>query len=403
MMMKKKVEFRPFAFWLLILVFFTVYAWKVDVLGGVALYKLIYPISLFVFCVKGKFNINSVGKNLKISTYCWGILLLWGMISLCWIDIQGTEFDYLSYDLCWICIGLCFSAYAISLKNRDRLMLYFCIIAFGIGLMGLYTAFTGYYFNDTHVSYHYIRNYLGLYRPNTIFYNVNDNAVFMFFSIVILFLLTENRIYSFLFRIIGLLIFGGNILLVDSRGVELGLFVFLALYLFKTRKIKIIYKFMIIFGIAIFVFLSIESILRLGLFDEGISDSGRLLIIRMSLSSVAKTHFMGVGPGNISAINASLFSAQTVAPHNFFIEIFCDYGVVGLIVMIVWFGNNLKSAVRIARYDNQATVIWIAWVSFLIISIVSSSLMGKSWVACFFGIMVSYINSVECNYKEGKM
>lgn len=392
----EKMVFRPYSVWLLILVFFSIYAWKINIFGEVALYKMIYPALFVFFLIQKKFNKNTVGKNLRVSTYCWSTILLWGLFSLLWININGTEFNYLSYDLCWICITLCFSYYALTKRNRERLMIYFCGFALVIGLMGIYTSFTGYYFNDTHASYHHIKNFLGLYRPNGVFFNINDNAVFMFFSIVLIFLLTENKKNSLFWRSLGLAIFGGNILLVDSRGVELGLLIFLILYLFKTKKIKKIYKIIMIMGMILFSAFSLDSIMNLGLFDEGLQDSGRLSIIEMSFFSLSKTNFMGVGPGNIASINASLFSAETVAPHNFFIEVFCDYGIIGLIALVIWFASNLKCTIRMMRYDNRALVIWASWIAFLVISIVSSSLIGKSWVACYFGIMVAYLNSIEC-------
>lgn len=395
-MNSRTIYINPKALWLGVMVLFSVYAWRVDFLGGIALYKILFPLTFTVLFISKKINSSTIGKNLAISTYCWLAILCWGLFSFFWIRITGTEMNYITYDLNWVLISICFSVMTLKESYRDRLVTYFCVLAGVIGVMGWYTAFSGFYFNMTHVSYYYKKNFLGLYRPNAIFYNINDNAVFMFMSIVVLFLATENKRNSMFWRCVGMIIYGGNVLFVDSRGVELGVMIFLVVYLLNTKNIKRIYKALIIIGGVLFAGIFLENIMNLGLFSEGLNDSGRFSIIAMCLSSLARTHFMGVGPGNITTINASFFSVTTVAPHNFFIEIFCDYGVVGLIVIVIWFVSNLRCAMRMSRSDSRATIIWVAWLAFTSISIVSSSLLGKSWVACFFGIMIAYLNTIEC-------
>lgn len=388
---------------LLILVFLSIYSLSINVFWGVSLYKIVFPLITLYFIYHNKCGKNSIKSNLKISSICWGILIFWGIISFIWIEITGNELEFLSFDLSWICIAICFSVFSLKTKNRDRIMKYFCFFAMILGIMGMFTSISGYYFNDTHISYHYTRNFLGLYRPNGIFYNVNDHAVFMFFSIVVLLLWTENKNRKNFLRLIGILIYGLNIILVDSRGVELALMVFFAIYLFKTRKIKIIYKLAIVTGIMFFILFSMESIMEMGIFSEGLNDSGRFDIIKLSLSNLAKTNFMGVGPGNITAVNSSLQSAEMVsAPHNFFLEIFCDYGVIGLVVIVIWYISNLRSAFHLAKKDSGGIVIYAALLSFMIISIVSSSLIGKVWVASFFGILIAYMNSLEVSKRITK-
>lgn len=218
----------------------------------------------------------------------------------------------------------------------------------------------------------------------------------MFLSIVVLFLATEKKNKGIFWRIIGMMLFCSNIILVDSRGVELGLMLFLTIYLFSTRKVRWYYKAVIIIAVVLFVVFNFDLILNLDIFSSGMSDSGRFSILTMCMSSLKRSNFLGVGPGNIASVNDYYFSAETVAPHNFFIEILCDYGIVGSISIVVWFIGNLSCAWRMSKYDGRALIIWIALISFFPISIVSSSLIGKSWVACFFGIIAACLNSIEC-------
>lgn len=398
-----KIGISPKCILIAILVAISIYAWHPNFLGGIPLYKILFPLCFIGMIVTKKVNKRNIGSNLKRTSYCWLVISLWGIISLLWINHTGNEWTVISYDINWILIGVCFSIFCLRERYRERLLKYFCILAGIISIMGLFTAFTGFYFNETYESYYRVRNFLNLYRPNTIFYNVNDNAVFMFLSIIILFIATEKKNRGSFWRSVGLVLFGSNIILVDSRGVELGLMIFLSMYLFTTKKIKMFHKVLIITIILLFSFFNLDTILSLDIFSSGIEDSGRLAITAMCLSSLASTNYLGVGPGNIASVNETLFSATTVDPHNFFIEILCDYGVVGFISIVIWFVGNLICAYKMTKYDGRGIIIWIALISFLPISIVSSSLIGKSWVACFFGILVACLNTLECEINNNRL
>ena len=391
-MKTKEIYFSPTRILIYILVALVVYAWHPNFIGGVSVYKLLFPLC-FIWLLFTK-KIKNIGTNLRRTCCCWLIITLWGVFSFSWSYHTGNEWSYISYNICWILIGLCFSIFSINECHRYLILKCFCVYAGVLGIAGLFTAFTGFYFNETHESYYYMRNFLNLYRPNSIFYNVNDHAVFMFFSIIVLFLATEKQ-NSIKSRIVGLILFCSNIILVDSRGVELALLVFFVLYFYKTKKIKIYYKISILGFIILFSLINLPLILNLGIFSDGISDAGRVNIILMCLSSLAHTYFLGVGPGNIAYVNEFYFpSAGTVAPHNFFLEIFCDYGFVGLISILVWYFGFFFHAYKKSKYNNNALIVWISLVSFLPISVVSSSLMGKSWVACYFGILTATLNVI---------
>lgn len=397
--MRVNTDIYPKSIFIAFLVLITIYVWRPSILNGIPLYQVIFPICFTCLLCSKQINSKMIGRNLRKSTYCWLIVLLWGIASLLWIKLTGNELTIIAYLFNWILISIIFSVYSCNKFFREKILKYYCIFAAIIGVMGLITSITGYYFHNTYDSYYYTRNFLNLYRPNSIFYNVNDHAVFMFFSIVVLFLATERSKTSF-WRVTGMLLFCANIILVDSRGAELAVMMFLAIYFFKEKKLKWYHKVLIVFIIAMFVLFNYNLIFSMGLLNVGLGDSGRLFIIGMSLSSLKQSYFMGVGPGNIAAVNEALFSSPVVAPHNFFLEILCDYGIVGFISIVVWFLNNLMCSWKLSRYDRGAFIVWIALIAFLPISIVSSSLIGKSWFACFFGILIAYLNSTEYSIRQ---
>ena len=390
-----KIYILPKGVVLGILVFLSVYAWNPAFVGGIPLYKIIFPAYAIFLILSKKTMRRPMGSNLKRATLCWMIMSIWGIVSFLWINRTGNEWNTISYDIAWAAIGIVFSIFCLNEKYKERILKYFCIFAGIIGLMGMYTAITGYYFNLTYTSYLYRRNFLNLYRPNGIFFNVNDHAVFMFMSLVALYLLTEEHSKKRSWRVVGTLIFGLNILLVDSRGVELAAIIFIMLYYLNTKQIKLAWKLIMGATLCGFIVVNYSLIMQLDIFSSGLNDSGRFAIMGMCLSSLSKTLFMGVGPGNIATVNAMSFSEMTVAPHNFFLEIFCDYGFVGLICILAWFIGIVMCAYRYSKREPGCLIIWVALIAFIPVSIVCSSLIGKSWVACFFGIFVAYLNSIE--------
>lgn len=387
--------------WIAILILFSIFPYKIHFFKDIPLYRILYVLT-FIFMLiskKYKFKSKSINKSLKVTIFSWTVLAIWGIISLIWITKTGNEFNYISYDLIWVIISLCFSKYMKIEIKRNKILFYYCIIASILALMGLYTGITGHYFNDTHISYHYNLNMFGLYKPNTIFYNINDNAVFMFSSIIILFLYTEKKKNN-LVRIIGTILFTSNIILVDSRGIELALIIFLTIYFISTRSISLNKKIQIFILAFIVILVFSNKIFNLSIFKSGLSDNARISIINMSLKSLEHTNYLGVGPGNISMVNSMFNNAETYDTHNFFLEIFCDYGIIGAISIIVWYAVLLKTSYIYRKSEKDATIIFALLISMLCAFVVSSSLIGKSWIVCFFGIIVSILNNIEEKHKN---
>lgn len=387
--------------WIAILIFFSIVPYKIHFLNDVPLYRIMYILTFIFMLISKKYKTKSISINnsLKATIFSWLTLAIWGAISFLWITKTGNEINYIIYNLIWVIASICLSKYMKLDIKKNKILFYYCITATILSLMGLYTSITGHYFNDTHISYHYNLNMFGLYKPNTIFYNINDNAVFMFSSIVILFLYTEEKKDN-LMRIIGTVIFASNIILVDSRGIELALIIFFAIYFISTRSISAKKKMQIFILVFTLIIIFGNKIINLSIFKSGVSDSARISIINMSLRSLKQTHYLGVGPGNISTVNSTLNKAETYDTHNFFLEIFCDYGIIGAIAIIVWYVVLLKTAYKYRKNERNSSIILALLISMLCAFVVSSSVIGKSWIACFFGIVVSILNNIEEKYNN---
>lgn len=400
MIKRRSIKINLSHIWIALLVSFSIVTYKISIIQEIPVYRIMYIITFIFMLSTNKYKNSKMNNNLKKSIILWLIITLWGLISLIWINKTGKEINYIMYDIIWNIISICFSVYMINSQKKDKILSYYCIISTIIAIMGIYTGITGYYFNDTHISYHYNLNTLGLYKPNTIFYNINDNAVFMFTSIIALFLYTEKKEKKKIIRIIGTLLYISNIILVDSRGIELSLIIFLLIYFFATKKINIKTKIRISLLVIILLCIFSSQIMNLSIFKTGINDSSRISIIDMSLESLKKSYYLGVGPGNISHVNAIYNKAETYDTHNFFLEIFCDYGIVGAVAISLWYISNLKTAYIFMKKEKEAVIVLAALISMLCAFIVSSSLIGKAWFACFFGIIVAILNQIENKYDK---
>lgn len=396
-----KIKVRPRNFMILFLVVFSI--WSYRIMDYIEVYKIFFPIMIICLIIKGEIICKKFQSILKTNIICFTIIIIWGLLSCLWIRIEGTEYDSLSFFYNWLIISICFSILYLNEKSREKILFYFCAFSGFLAICGWITAITGFYFNDTHESYHYYLNFMGLHRPNTIFYNINDNAVFMFFALVICFIYAEKKKNRLILQGIGIALFGGNIVLVDSRGADIALLLFLLLYFIKTKEIKIAYKFLLILvGILVIIFMFGE-LSETSLLSEGIGDNSRMRIYEISFNNLVESHFLGVGPGHIVKANLVTGKYFIAAVHNFFLEVACDYGMVGGTAIAIWYLSLLFESYTKSKKNTIAYIIFVSLVAFIVLSIVSSSLIGKIGVASFFSIIVAQLNCLEYQkQKENK-
>lgn len=384
--------------WLYSVVFISIYAIDVPVIQ-VNAYRLILPIlGVLFFCFLRKNNIEScyIGETCKYSIKQWGIIFLWGaVLTVINLDTFRNEMRNLGFILYLICAIYVFSYYFSFNECRKTIKTAFFFISIIIGLSGVYESLTGNYYHLTYESYAYTLNSFGFYRPNTIFYNVNDNAVFSLFSVVVAFLLADECKHKIIIKLLALVVFGMNIIMVDSRGAEAGLALFLALFFIKSNRIRNKPLVFIITMPAAFVMIRflIETLDISKIFQFG----DRLNVWNNSLKSLADSYCLGVGPGNISLRNSKITSSITTitAVHNFLLEILCDYGMVGFFAVMGFIVRLIKISLSGVQNSSRLLIVFSGLIAFLLSSVTGSSLMGKSWFGCFIAIIVAEINYIE--------
>lgn len=379
--------------WMFLLSGILIYTVKVSFLDNFPLYQIIFPILTVLLLLSvpswDKLS-NYVYGPLQVTAICWLLISAWGLI----LSFANGDYligrEYLRFNLGLICASVIFSNYMLFDKYDYILKgAYFCISGL-IAASGIYESVTGNFYHLTRQSYLYYRNSLGLYRPNTIFYNINDSATFMLLSLVIAFLFAEQCREKRSVQFLAVILFGGNIILTESRGAEVGMVVFLVVYYLQSKSQTRRTLAVLLVGM-----LSVLGMLWAYLLSfELLRYTGRSGVWINSLHNLARSYFWGNGPGKTALLNGinQVQSTSITAVHNFFLEMLCDYGVIGFVLLMIWYVQLLNQAKKQREKYRTSMIVLAGLIAFLPASISSSSLIRKSFVLAFFAYLVAQLN-----------
>lgn len=394
-----KLEYKKI--WIFLILIILLYTFKIPLLG-MPFYRVIYPIeAILLFSLIRKYA-NDRKCYLSDTSYrsisVWITLALLGiMIAL----VNGSLFEsgsYIIYDICFAAVVLVISYYYRNDNYTKFGEMIFFLFSSVIALSGFYESLTGNFYHLTHESYAYYKNNFGFYRPNTIFYNVNDSAVFMCMALIVSFLYASHCTKHGRFvQVSSLILFGGNIILTGSRGALFGLVIFLYIFISKSIKVSnrlfLFMMFLPVLASGVYWLLSFIDTSDMNMADMG----GRGIVWAKSLYNLYKSHFIGCGPGMTNVLNGYVenYGNSVSAIHSFFLEITCDYGVIGGTMILVWFIRIIVKIRKIIQINPCSLIIYAGFLAFIPLSVTSSSLIGKAWLLCFFGILIGEINRIE--------
>ncbi len=168
----------------------------------------------------------------------------------------------------------------------------------------------------------------------------------------------ERKIFK-LIAIIGVGIIGYAIVLLASRGAMLAMVTGITLSMIFRRNYKLLLCFIIVIGTILsivsqeFERYSMENIVERG-------GSGRLGIWTVGFEMAKDNFFKGVGIGNfISRYNEYAIMSKMgfsegshSAPHNGYIELLAELGMVGMGIYLNIFYNGLKKYLRLITNEN---------------------------------------------------
>ena len=278
---------------------------------------------------------------------------------------------------------------------HNSLLMVFVIISVLVALFGVYESVTGNIINKTPGSYYYRRNWLGFALPNTIFYNINDSAIFMTMSLFISWIYASDKKNKKVLQAFFLFVYGFNVLMVGSYGSLLAIVLFLLLQFISAdnNRSRRTNRLLVFCACVVFAF---SIVLASGLIStdtyEAIKEEGRLTIWGHTLSSASISPVFGVGPSKVAELNMANYPGSTAQVHNIFLEMWANYGAVGGILFIGWYLTLFRNARKEGKTNYSCRIVYNTLISFFPLSIVCSSLLNRSWSLCFFAFLVMQIN-----------
>ena len=397
-MIKRKV------FWL---IFVTSVIWGSKLPGVTIPYiGTLFPLRIitfsFPFFVLLKSKIPS-SLILKKACFSFGIMLLSGILTLFWtINISSALTSLIVYMTSFLIVIICIY----FTRNKEDILYItkaYTLNIILIGIIGIYESFTGNYIFNFTIYDHYTRTYnlIGLYRPLVQFYNINDLAAFMVLSVPICFIAFEYSKSRLIKRITIFLLCVLVGFLSASRAAILGICILIILIVFKKLRLKNFVLHIIVFLIVnllmlSFILLYFEEIMLF------IIKEGRFLIWFNTLLVSSDYYFMGVGPGNSYYANFynQHMPVSVYAVHNYLLELFCEFGIIGAGIFYLWIANlilenrrNMKFATANYRYMLNMSLVFI--VLFVVLNIGPSSMSGMYFVWLNFGVSAAIINLVK--------
>lgn len=277
--------------------------------------------------------------------------IICGFIAIIWTIDISRSITYISVYI------ICFSIFFLTKKivnNEEEIKIVnntYMINIFVMCLLGIYESVTGNYIIVRYSYYLYRKNIFGLYMPSVGLYNINNYATVMSLSLPFLYLFCkQNKINKFVELIISLLIFF-SIILTGSRTGYFVVFIYIIYRFCQIEEIE--KKILIILSAVIVIFylflLYYNELSNLANSALNLSNETRLIIWKATLKG-CEDYIFGSGPGT-SIYLVEKYCNLFLPPHNFILEIMCEFGVFGVISFIYIVTKTL-----IGKVKNSATI-----------------------------------------------
>ncbi|MDM1521196.1 O-antigen ligase family protein [Myroides odoratimimus] len=184
-------------------------------------------------------------------------------------------------------------------------------------------------------------------------YNLYNHLLAIFFPFVLAFYSTVKNRFIKNVTFVSIILVGYILLINGSRGAILCyLLAIIIFYLFykKNLKYRTLYNFLflIVFtAIVLFVLNSDEFVYIISRMSEkGVGDDSRANLIEMGVNMLIDSNLLGVGAGNFTNYVQYNFNSDILVPHNIFVEIFSQYGIIvfgAFIYMLIVLCKNLRN------------------------------------------------------------
>ncbi|QMU27348.1 O-antigen ligase family protein [Adhaeribacter radiodurans] len=331
--------------------------------------------------------------------------LILGLVSILWApntDLAIKEFGILQTGiaLCWLV-----TRYIDTEEKVEVLIKIWIVGAIFINLIGLYEVTHQQYLINTDIGEKIERlaNRVGFLAPRSIFINQNNYAFFNSLTALVLFGKLMKRYRPLIWYAINalslllslyILISSYSRAAISSFSIGVIFFVIFSFLTPNTYKSNILKLGLLLIVTFIGVIVVNDSLLdaminKLYLVvekNEVTTDDARINIYTKSINYALDNMGFGMGPGS------SLYPLEGIPPHNFFLQILVEYGVVILLgILFILF----KSFNRIGRYQNVIAnalpaILRSSILVFPLMAVGPSSIMGEGIFWLWLGFIVVY-------------
>lgn len=211
------------------------------------------------------------------------------------------------------------------------------------------------------------------------FINYNSYVTFLCFSFPWIFYMLvdkDRRTFEKMLVFVVLIIASISVIINASRGGVLSILIMLVAYWLFSKKTSI--KSFFFIGVIILLgFLLIRyggniTAVFFSRASEGgmFSDDARSSIWSNVLKAFGTTWGFGVGIGGVTEAMRTLTNSRVLSPHNLFLEILVQYGLIITIVVLVFLWRLLKKSLKVER--NRKIVLMMAFLALPAYSIIDS-------------------------------
>lgn len=295
---------------------------------------------------------------------------------------------------------------------------YLVVIGFGV-----FESVTGKYFFVNKSNILSRMSILKYRAPLVFFTNQNDFSLFVVFGIFTV-LYKRETVTSVVARVlldISIAVGIGLIIFADSRGcmlsLLLGIFVWTILTVNKLDNKKkaiiiIIASFVILVVTALYYDKIIGAMLSFFHFGDTsrgrTSDTNREILIRNGIDMVMSSFGIGVGAGNSPFYLKNIYGdvKGIYALHNWFVQIFAEFGLLIGLLYIVQYGIIIIKLARIIRansddINNGLSKFFLTAAIMLTVGTISpSSVFDVEWIWMFWAIAIAYIGVENCDVQR---
>lgn len=207
----------------------------------------------------------------------------------------------------------------------------------------------------------------------------------------------KNKIFSLIFIILNCLVVSVG----DSRTtlvILVVIFLYFLLRKIKHSKMNVIKKILIMILLILFTFFS-WNYLKKEVSHSSASNNERKMLLTIAYDGFKSNIFIGIGPGNFPEYANKYISKPNITPHNYFIEILSEYGMIGFLTLfspLIYYLFSLNSC-----KSNKLTIILFIY---LIVYFMFNTHSGinRMLYAIIIGIL-GYMNKKNLERLENKI